>query len=136
MEKIKLRGAQVVDVEKNVDSVYIIAKQNKPEKVICPYCGAEVTRMRYTKARTYKDSPIMYYMDTYLALPRVEAKCQCGKSFTVPSALVHEGSRMTSTLKSYIDFLLTNPYGLSNQEMADEAGVSEKTIRRAKKGVL
>ena len=131
-----INGVQVNKVEENRDGILVHATQNKPNKAICPHCGSEVTRMRYTRSRTYKDSPLAFCQDTKIALKRVEAKCSCGKSFTVPCELIHKGSRMTSYLKSYIDFLLTNPYNLTNGEMADEAGVSEKTIRRAKRGVL
>ena len=133
---VTIKGVKVNKVEETRDGVLIHAMQNKPDKAICPHCGAETARMRYTRSRTYKDNPLMFCQDTKIALKRVEAKCSCGKSFTVPCELIHEGSRMTSYLKSYIEFLLTNPYNLSNQEIADEAGVSEKTIRRAKRGVL
>jgi DNA-binding MurR/RpiR family transcriptional regulator len=77
----------------------------------------------------------MFSKDTYLSIKRVEAKCECGKSFTVQSNLVKENSRMTKNLVQYIKFLLENPYNMTNEEMAAEAGVSEKTIRRARKGV-
>lgn len=133
---ININGVDVYKVEENHEGILVHATQNKPNKAICPHCGAEVSRMRYTRPRTYKDSPIPFCQDTKISLKRVEGKCTCGKSFTVPCSLIHEGSRMTSYLKSYIDFLLTNPYNMTNGEMADEAGVSEKTIRRAKRGVL
>ena len=133
---ITINGVKVSKVEETREGILVHAMQDKPEKTICPHCGAEVSRMRYTRYRTYKDSPLAFCQDTKIALKRVEAKCTCGKSFTVPCELIHEGSRMTSYLKSYIDFLLTNPYNLTNEEIAEEAGVSEKTIRRAKRGVL
>lgn len=131
----KMNGAEVVDIIHTIEDVTIVAKQNKPNEVVCPYCGNTTSRMRYTRPRIYKDSPLLFSKDTYLSLKRVEAKCECGKSFTVASNLVKENSRMTQNLVSFISFLLTNPYNMTNEEMAIEAGVSEKTIRRAKKGV-
>lgn len=130
-----INGAEVIDVMHTAEDVTIVAKQDKPTSAVCPYCGKTTSRMRYTRPRIYKDSPLMFSKDTYLSIKRVEAKCECGKSFTVQSNLVKENSRMTKNLVQYIKFLLENPYNMTNEEMAAEAGVSEKTIRRARKGV-
>ena len=131
----KMNGVEVMDVIHTMNDVTIVAKQNKPEEVVCPHCGKSTSRMRYTRPRVYKDSPLLFSKDTYLSIKRVEAKCECGKSFTVQSNLVKENSRMTTNLVQFIKFLLENPYNMTNEEMAAEAGVSEKTIRRARKGV-
>ena len=130
-----INGAEVIDGMHTAEDVTIVAKQDKPTSAVCPYCGKTTSRMRYTRPRIYKDSPLMFSKDTYLSIKRVEAKCECGKSFTVQSNLVKENSRMTKNLVQYIKFLLENPYNMTNEEMAAEAGVSEKTIRRARKGV-
>jgi len=130
-----MNGAEVIDVMHTAQDVTIVAKQNKPTEAVCPHCGKTTSHMRYTRPRVYKDSPLMFSKDTYLSIKRVEAKCECGKSFTVQSSLVKENSRMTNNLVQFIMFLLKNPYNMTNEEMAAEAGVSEKTIRRAKKGV-
>ena len=130
-----MKGAEIIEVIHSAQDVTIVAKQTKPEAVVCPHCGKTTKKMRYTRPRIYKDSPLMFNKDTYLSIKRVEAKCSCGKSFTVCSELVKDNSRMTKNLDAFIGFLLTNPYNMSNEEIAQEAGVSEKTIRRAKKGV-
>ena len=135
-KKVKLKGAIVKKIETTDQGVIIHAKQYKPLETTCPYCGSKTHHLRYTRSRTYKDSPIVYNTDTYLALQRLEGKCRnCNKSFMLPSNLVHDGTRMTINLHQFIMFLLSNPYNLSNEDIAKEATVSENTILKIKQSM-
>ena len=127
----------ILDVIETEEKVTIITVQRKPEESMCPSCGKMVPQrnMRYdSKARQYQDCPIQYDRETVVSALRVEARCpHCGKRHTVPSALIRPNSRMTTYEAAWINFLLQNPYGMTNEEMAAEADVSGKTIRRFKK---
>jgi len=112
----------------------IKANQIVPKNAICTKCGGVHVRFNTAnKVREYKESPLIMDGPTILQVVRIEGTCKdCGKRFTIPSPLI-QNSRMTTFQKNWIKFLVKNPYGMNNIEIADEAYVDEKTIRRIRK---
>lgn len=101
----------------------------------CPCCGVDMKLTYQRQPQKYADFSMHDEEKQVLELRRLRARCpKCGKRQMVPAEEVYKNTRMTAYLADWIKFLLKNPYGLTNQEIADEAMVSEKTIRRMRKG--
>lgn len=123
-----------IDVESGVTKIK--AQQITPEVAVCPKCKKNHVRFNVAnKSREYQESPLLMSGPTILQVFRIEGTCKdCKKRFTIPSTII-QNSRMTICQRNWIKFLLENPHGMTNTEIAEEAFVDEKTVRRIKKEI-
>jgi hypothetical protein len=109
----------------------IKTKQTVQRGTVCPKCkGSHITYKSTNKVFEYLESPLIADGPTVLQVVRKEGTCQhCKTKFIVPSPIIQD-SLMTKSLKSWIEFLLDSPDKMSNAEIAEEACVDEKIIKK------
>jgi hypothetical protein len=116
------------------DEYEIVADQQKPDYAVCPHCGKTmVGGFKLTRPRTYKDYAFVLGGNGKLTVKRVECRCKCGKTFTVPNGLIAD-KHLTVSGKKFIEFFSHNE-ATSQSEVAKEAGVSRALVHKLKEAV-